>query len=181
MAGTVPSISRRRVLGTAASLPVLAAAAPLSGMASPAPTPPPSLSAAARRLWDRRLARYRRLSAETEAAGESGGWFHAANARFGRECAAAAGRADFEAVRRAAFVRVAAAEDAYWERCTDPMQKAAAALAGTPAPNLAALRAKIGAMRAVQLHELGRTGRDCLALLEEDVARLGALPVTADA
>ena len=52
------------------------------------------------------------------------------------------------------------------------MQEAAAALALTPAPDLAALGAKIAAMREQKLPELGRMKRDCFELLEEDVGRL---------
>ncbi len=68
--------------------------------------------------------------------------------------------------------RLDAAEDAYWKRCTAPMQKAAAALALTPAPDLEALRAKIAVMREQALEELDRMPRCPLEVLEEDVARL---------
>ena len=85
---------------------------------------------------------------------------------------AARGLADPEALRAEAWERMAAAEEAYWHRCTDPMQKAAVALAQTAAPDLAAVREKIGAMRSVQLHELDCMERGCLELLEEDLGRL---------
>ncbi|HEX8655451.1 MAG TPA: hypothetical protein VF693_09540 [Allosphingosinicella sp.] len=138
----------------------------------PGPSPSPS-----RRLWDRRLARYRRLAAATEEAAETG-WFHEANALYDRESVEIAARfgsdsAEGRQLRRAAFERVSAAEDAYWERCTAPMQEAAMALALTPAPDVAAVRDKAGVMRAVRLHELDRMARDCFQVLEEDLGRLG--------
>lgn len=67
-----------------------------------------------------------------------------------------------------------AAEEAYWTRCTEPMQKAAVALACTPAPDVAAVREKIGAMRAVAMHELPAMRRDCFEVLEEDLGRIAA-------
>ena len=171
MAGPVPSISRRRVLGAAAALPVLAMGGQLRE------TVPECAATCARRLWDRRLARYRRLAAAAAEAAETG-WFREANERYEREAAETAapfgGESDqARRLRRAAFERVSAAEDAYWERCTEPMQRAAVALALTPAPDLAAVREKIGVMRAVRLHELGGMPRAYLEVLEEDLGRLG--------
>lgn len=157
MADRASSISRRRVLGAAAALPVATLLSP-SALADPGP----------QRLWDRRLARYRRCAAAAREAAEKG-WFFAANRRFEREKAAA--RRD-DAARAAAWARLDAAEDAYWRRCTEPMQKAAVALALTPAPDLAALGEKIAVMRAEQLHELERMERGCFDVLAADVRRL---------
>src|SRR5207237_4724982 len=56
--------------------------------------------------------------------------------------------AEARALRKSGFRRVSRAEDLYWRRCTAPMQEAAAALAFTPAPDLAAVRAKIAVLRA---------------------------------
>lgn len=64
------------------------------------------------------------------------------------------------------------AEDAYWRRCTDPMQKAAVALALTPAPDIPAVRAKIAVMRAHELEELECMERHPLEVVEEDLGRL---------
>ena len=169
MAGREPSISRRRVLGAAAALPLMSSGGAIAS-AAPSPSPSPSRS---RRLWDRRLARYRRLAAETARAAEVG-WFREANDRFDREKEAAEGAPDAEALRAAAWRRMDAAEDSYWHRCTAPMQEAAAALARTAAPDLEALRDKIGVIRAVRLHEL-ECGGDCFEVLEADVGRLIAL------
>lgn len=72
----------------------------------------------------------------------------------------------------AIWQRLDEAEDAYWERCTVPMQKAAVALALTPAPDLDALRAKIAVMREQELETLDRMPRHPLEVLEEDVERL---------
>jgi hypothetical protein len=131
--------------------------------------------------WNRRLARYRRLAARTKEAAETG-FFREANDRYNRERAevevrfgsweAAAANADGRTLRKAIFARVAAAEEAFWTRCTHPMQKAAALLALTPAPDLPALLAKIRVMQEQQLHELEIVGRPVLEVLAEDVGRL---------
>ena len=188
MAGSKPSISRRRVLGVAAALPIAALTSPV--IARSGATKQSSLGfdpdldcfATLAMTWKQRLARYRRIAATATEAAETG-WFHEANARYDRELEAIDARfgargtgeqpAEAKTIRAAAFRRVAAAEDAYWERCTAPMQEAAVALALTPAPDVAAVREKIGAMRAVQLHELDRMKRDCFEVLEEDLGRLG--------
>ena len=171
MAGDKPSISRRRVLGAAALLPMAALAAPTyahSTAADPA-------------LWERRLALYGRLVARATKAAESG-WFRAANDRYARECGeietrfggkdAAAQSEQAQVLRKTAFRRVDRAEDAYWRRCTAPMQEAAVALVLTPAPDLASLRAKIAVIRAHDLEELEVMPRPMLELLDEDVVRL---------
>ncbi|HZF96188.1 MAG TPA: hypothetical protein VEZ20_15100 [Allosphingosinicella sp.] len=144
--------------------------------------PSPAHPSPARRLWECRLARYRRIAAEAEAAAETG-WFRAANARYGRETEALAARfgswkaarvsAEGGAEAEAAWRRMDEAEEAYWARCTDPMQDAAVAVALTPAPGIEAVREKIGIMRAAGLQELGRMKRDCLEVLMEDLVRLG--------
>lgn len=170
MAGREPSISRRRILGAAASVPFAAFAAPL---------PHATGAAADAALWRRRLAAYRRLAARAKAAAEVG-WFRKANDLYARRCAEIAARfgsrkgrsADEQRLRAAAFARIDRAEELYWGRCTDPMQKAAIALACTPAPDLPALRAKIAVMRAHALEELDSMPRHPLELVDEDVARL---------
>lgn len=173
MAGPEPSTTRRRVLGAAAALPVLALVPTVIASAATQSSFSGSLSA----LWDRRLARYRRLTAEAEQAATIG-WFRAANDRYNREIAAieALRTADpekdgkrIERLRRAAFRRIDNAEGTYWRNCTAPMQKAAAALVLTPSPGLAALGIKLAVIRAHQLHELDSMTRDCFEVIEEDV------------
>ena len=179
MAGPVPSISRRRVLGAAAAVSVLVVGGQL-----PATVPASSPAADAgssRRLWNRRLARYRRIAADAEEAAETG-WFREANARYERQSAAIAARfggresartsAEGRRLLDSAFARMSAAEDAYWERCTAPMQRAAVRLAETPAPDVAAVRAKIGVLRLLREHGVERPRRDWLELIEEDLDRL---------
>ena len=160
MADRALSTSRRALLGAAATLPVLALA-PASAARGQLPATVPI----DRSLWDERLARYRRLAAQAEAAAETG-WFRAANDRYYRESA------DPSADRKAAFARVSRAEDLYWRRCTDPMQQAAATLALTPAPDLEALRTKLALIRTHDLQELDCMTRNCFEVLEEDVGRL---------
>ncbi len=75
-------------------------------------------------------------------------------------------------MRDAIWHRLDGAEDAYWHRCTGPLQRAAVALALTPPPNVHALRTKIAVMREQQLEELGPRVRHPLEVLEEDVERL---------
>jgi hypothetical protein len=169
MAGDKPSISRRRVLGAAALLPVAALAAPSAAHV-------PIADAV---LWKRRLASYRRIAARAAEAAESG-WFRAASDRFVRECADIAARFGGEAAQsedarrlhKAAFRRMDRAEDAYWRRCTAPMQEAAVALVLTPAPDLPAVRAKIAAVRAHALEELEVMPRHPLDVMDEDLARM---------
>jgi hypothetical protein len=155
MADKPLSTTRRALLGAAASLPVL--------ILTPAAAHPEP--AAARALWDCRLARYRRLAAAAKQAAETG-WFRAANDRFNREKAAG------PEARKAGFRRMDRAEDLYWRRCTDPMQKAAVALTLTPAPDVRALATKLAVIRTHQLHELDCMTRDCFEVLEEDAGRL---------
>jgi hypothetical protein len=175
MAGPEPSTTRRRVLGAAAALPVLAFAPPVR--AEPVEVPP---SLPDRSLWNRRLALYQRLAAETEQAATAG-WFRAANDRYKRQIAAieALRAADpgrdgkrLDRLRRAAFRRIDKAENVYWHKCTAPMQRAAAALVLTPAPDLAALGVKLAVIRAHQLHELDSMIRDCFEVLSKDVRLL---------
>lgn len=173
MAGREPSISRRRILGVAAALPLAALPGePLGLFAGAGP------DAA---IWNVRLDSYRRLAERARAAAETG-WFRAANdtyyrlcdeiaARFGGE-AAAARSAEARALRKEGLCRVSRAEDLYWRRCTAPMQEAAAALAFTPAPNLAAVRAKIAILRAHELDEAEVLARNALELVDEDLRRL---------
>jgi hypothetical protein len=118
--------------------------------------------------WNTRLARYHRLTARAKVGAETG-WFRAANDAYNRACA------DPAADRNAAFARVNRAEDLYWRRCTAPLQEAAVTLVLTPAPDLEALRHKLAAIRAHQLHEEGSMDRDCIEVLEKDVGWLGRL------
>jgi hypothetical protein len=179
MAGREPSTTRRRLLGAAAALPVLSLAPPEPGRAEPVEALP-SLPDCCE--WNRHLARYRRLAAEAEEAATTG-WFAAANVRYERECEEIDARHELSRpesaaarrLKREAFERVAAAEEAFWARCTDPMQRAAVALALTPAPNLPALAEKIAVMRTHQLHELDSMTRGCFEVLEEDLYRAIAL------
>ena len=190
MAGREPSIGRRRVLGAAAGLSVCAilpssviARSGATKQSSAAPTPDPDCfprpDAGVAMTWERKLACYRRLAAAAREADESG-WFREASLRYDREMEGLRGRertAGEEARRAAAWARMSAAEEAFWERCTEPVQKAAVALACTPAPDLAALGAKIAAMRDEEFPTLNRMRRNCFDLLEEDVRRLRMVPL----
>jgi hypothetical protein len=122
--------------------------------------------------WNARLTRYRHLEARARAAAETG-WFRAANDRYYRDYA------DPATDRKAAFARVARAEDLYWRRCTDPMQQAALTIIRTPPPDLTALREKIAIIRARQLHDPDDDTRDCFRVLEEDVRTLRHLVAAA--
>jgi hypothetical protein len=170
MAGREPSITRRRVLGAAAALSI-AALIPASAL-----TAQPGRS-----LWNRRLARYHRLAAQAETVATSG-WFRAANDRHERDLATAKVRfgsydeaqdcPEGRAVCKAIWRQIDDAEDAYWDRCTVPMQKAAVALALTPIPDLEAVRAKIAVMLAQELETLDRMPRHPLEVLLQDLERL---------
>lgn len=167
MAGREPSISRRRILGAAACVPV-------AGLAGAFSEEVPAVADA--ESWRLLLAGYRRLAARAEQAAERG-WFRRANDLYERQCAEIAerfGAASDEGrrFRAAAFARVDRAEEVYWRRCTAPMQQAAVALALAPAPDLAALRAKIGVMRAHALEELAGMTRHPLDVVDEDLGRL---------
>jgi hypothetical protein len=131
--------------------------------------------------WNRRFACYRHLSERTREAAETG-FFRAANDRYNRERAAletrygsweaAATTPDGRALRAAIFAPVAAADEAFYDRCTKPMQQAAALLALTPAPDLPALLAKIRVMQEQELDELDIVGRPVLEVLADDVERV---------
>jgi hypothetical protein len=182
MAAQEHSSTRRRVLGAAAALPVLALVGfPASAMGtvperdlSPSPSP-------AQALWNRRLARYRRLHTRWKTEAESGA-FRAANDRYHREHAdlvARFGSWDKACRSRtgkplctAAFTRIEAAEDAYYDNCTTPMHHAAARLIGTPAPELPALLAKIEIIREHELDTFDDMPKHPLDTLREDVAGL---------
>jgi hypothetical protein len=166
------------VLGAAVALPLIGAVAPAR------PEPVEGLSWTSDPLaarWARRLAVYRRLAARTREAAETG-FFRAANDRYNRERAelearygsweAAAATPEGSALRRAIFAPAAAAEEAFYDRCTKPTQRAAAHLAQTPAPELSALLAKIRVMQEQELDELEILGRSVLDVLADDVARL---------
>jgi hypothetical protein len=171
MAGREPSITRRRVLGAAAAVPIAAC------------IPAPALLAAVpdRRLWDRRLACYRRLSARAERAATSG-WFREANDRYYRDFAAAEARFGRRKEARhspegtklwdAIWGRMVDAENLYWEQCSAPMIEAAVALILTPVPDADALIAKLRVMRERELETFEDMQRHPLEVLEEDVGRL---------
>jgi hypothetical protein len=171
MAGREPSITRRRVLGAAAAVPI-AACIPIPALLAAAPD---------RRLWDRRLTRYRWLAARAERAATSG-WFREANYRYYRDVAVAEARfgSRKEAERSpegtklwdAIWGRMVDAENLYWEQCSAPMIKAAVTLILTPAPDAEALIAKLRVMRERELETLEDMPRHPLELLEEDVTRL---------
>jgi len=188
MAAQKHSSTRRRVLGAAAALPVLALAglpAPLQGTVPERGLSPSSAAAEAR--WNRRLAHYRRLHAHWKAEAESGA-FRAANDCYQQVYTQLSARfGSWEKARRsrigkplcaAAFASIDAAEDAYYDRCTAPMHQAATRLALTPAPDLQALRAKIEIMHRHQLETDDDLPRHPFELLGEDVGRLAAGTVT---
>ena len=173
MAAKPFSTTRRTLLGAAAALPILTLPADLSAEAS--------AKAEARALRDRRLADYRRLLAAKEAE-ETAGAFRAASdlydaertaieARFG-SWDAARETTEGRALCRAAFAPMDAAEEAFYDDFTAPLQRAAVELASTPAPNLAALLGKIQVMRERGLEDEGGMTRLVLEVLTEDVERL---------
>jgi len=181
MAAEPFTTTRRTLLGVAVSLPAVA-------LCEGGPLPAPVIASAekpvlsevegqstpAHEAWNRRLAEYRRLLARTNEAAEAG-FYRRALDRYDREVAAIelrfGGRANPEARRliRAAFERVDAVENAYYDRCTAPMQRAAVRLALTPPPDLKALLAKIWVMQEQELDELDLMTRPVLALLADDV------------
>ncbi len=171
MAGREPSISRRRILGAAAALPLAALPGePLGPESGPDASP-----------WTARLNAYRRLAARARAAAETG-WFRGANDLYYRLCAeiadrfggeeAAAGSKEANRLYDQAFERLDCAEDLYWRRCTEPLEKAAIGLALTPAPDIPALRTKLAVLRAHVLDEHDRLPRPALELVDEDLRRM---------
>lgn len=174
MATELFSTTRRTLLGAAVSLPI--AALPAAAVASTAEQHTP-----ARTLWNRRLATYRRLAARKKEAAETG-FYRQANDRYEREQAALAHRfGSWQAARaseagrplcRAAFAQVDAAEQAFYDRCTAPMKRAAVRLAVTPAPDVEALLTKIRVMQEQQLDELDCMKRPVLEVLARDVRPL---------
>jgi hypothetical protein len=182
MAAEKHSSTRRRVLGAAVALPVLALAGfpacaegtvPERGL-SPSPSP-------AQTLWTRRLARYRRLHAAWKAEAETGA-FRAANdryerkkaaieARFGSWAAALASRRARPGMR-AAYERVSAAEDLYYHRYTAPMYRAMTRLVHTAAPDLPALLAKIEIIREHEPDLFDDAPLRSFEMLRKDVERL---------
>lgn len=183
MAAQEHSSTRRRVLGAAAALPVLALVGfPASGMGtvpqrglSPSPGP-------AQALWNRRLARYRRIHARWKTEAESGA-FRAANDEYNRTRANLIARfGSWENALQsrigrplcaASFARVDAAEDFYYDRFTAPLSRAVIQLVQTPAPNLPALLAKIEIIREHELDSHDDMPCPPIELLREDVTRLG--------
>lgn len=183
MAATEHSSTRRRVLGAAAALPVLA----LTGFTAPVIATPDPIrgarqSSLAHTLWNRRLARYRSLHARWTVEAESGA-FRAANDEYNRARANLIARfGSWEKALRSrigrplcatAFARVNAAEDAYYDRFTAPLNRAVIQLVQTPAPNLPALLAKIEIIREHELESHDDMPRPPIELLQEDVKRLG--------
>jgi hypothetical protein len=178
------STTRLTLLGAAMSLPIAALpAAPViaRSAAKPVLSEVEGQSSHTRTLWTRRLATYRRLAARTKEAAETG-FYRQALDRYDREQAALAERfGSWEAARaseqgrplcRAAFERVDAAEEAFYDRCTAPMHRAAVRVALTPAPNLEALLAKIRIMHEHELGELASMTRPALEVLAEDTKQI---------
>lgn len=179
------STPRRALLGAAAALPVVALTKPViaseakqSSANSPAPL---DCRASLAMTWNRRLARYRRLHARARQAAETGP-LHQANRRYERDRAVLKARfgsweealetQEGRALGRAAFARVTRAEEIYYDRFTAPMMRSAILLATTPAPDLAALLAKIRVMQAHEMQELDTLPKPAFELLAEDVRRL---------
>jgi len=197
MAAHEHSSTRRRVLGAAVALPILALTglpALVKGQSpcgdSPSSVPParglspngdcPRPSSAAQALWNRRLAHYRRLHARWKAEAETGA-FRAANERYNSERAALSARfGSWEKALRsrtgkplcaAAFARIDAAEDAYYDHCTAPMQRAAVRLVLTPAPDVHALLVKLDVIREIGLEDFETMPRPAFELVREDLER----------
>jgi len=183
MAAEKHSSTRRRVLGAAVALPVLA----LTGIPVPAVI---ARNAATRQSspqqtrWNRRLARYCRLHAAWKAEAESGA-FRAANnryehkkaaieARFGSWAAALASRKARPGMR-AAYERVSAAENVYYHRYTAPMVRAMTRLVQTPAPDLPALLAKIEIIREHEPDLFDDAPLRSFEMLRKDVGRLAKM------
>lgn len=176
MAGREPSITRRRVLGAAAAAPIVA-------LVSVKANPAHALSAAApdRRLWDRRVACYRRLVTRAEQAAATG-WFRDSNDRYYRDAAAVKARfgsrkqaehsPEGSKLWDAIWGRLVDAENLYYEQCSSPIIEAAVALILTPAPDSDALLAKLRVMRERELETFEDMPRHPLEVLEEDVTRL---------
>ena len=195
MAAEPFTTTRRTLLGAAAALPIAA----LNGDSYffPAPTTetdpalaeksncPPSCLHAAHETWNRRLAEYRRLAAAKEAE-ETTGAFRAASDLYDVERAAIVARfGSWHAAReteqgralcRAAFTPMSAAEEAFYDDFTAPLQRAAVRLALTPPPDLPALLAKIRVMQDQELDELEGMTRPVLEVLADDVRRLDRVP-----
>jgi len=181
MAAEKHSSTRRRVLGAAVALPVLA----LTGLPAPAVIARSGAtrqSSPADALWTRRLARYRRLHARWKAEAETGA-FRQANdeynqaradliARFGSWEKALRSRIG-KPLCAAAFARVSAAEDVYYDRFTAPLNRAAIRLVLTPAPDLLALLAKIEVIHGHGLDSDDDMRRTPIEVLRNDVERLG--------
>ncbi|HEX8364559.1 MAG TPA: hypothetical protein VF603_04655 [Allosphingosinicella sp.] len=185
MAAEPFTTTRRTLLGAAAALPAIGlcegGSRPVIASAAlkPVLSEVEGQSSRAQAVWNRRLAAYRRLAARTKEAAETG-FYRQALDRYDREVAAIkrrfGGRTDPEARRliRVAFERVDAVEEAYYDRCTAPMQRAAVRLALTPAPDLEALLAKIRVMHEQELAELGSMPRPVLEMLADDVVQLSS-------
>ena len=134
------------------------------------------------RLRASRLARYRRLHAKWKAEAETGAYRAANDTYYHAQAALIARFGSWERARRsrtgkplctAAFARVSAAEDAYYDHCTAPMYRAAARLVETPAPDLHALLAKIDVITEHGLDTHDDMRRRPIDVLREDVKRLG--------
>jgi hypothetical protein len=177
MAAEPFTTTRRTLLGAAASLPLAALPAAAQYKRGQLLVTVPTCS----QTWNRRLAEYRRRHASWKHEAEAGA-FHAANEEYNRHFADLSARFGswHEALRspigaplcRAAFAPAAAAEKAFYDDFTAPLQRAAVRLALTPAPDLEALLAKIRVMHEQELDELGRMTRSVLEVLADDVERL---------
>ena len=181
MAAHEHSSTRRRVLGAAVALPIVALAC-LPAPAVIASRVVARQSSPCQARWNRRLARYRRLQARWKAEAETGA-FRAANGEYNRARAALIARfGTWEKARRsrtgkplctAAFARVSRAEDAYYDRFAAPLSRAAIQLVQTPAPDLPALLAKIEIILEHQLDSDDDMRLAPIEVLRNDVMRLG--------
>jgi hypothetical protein len=185
MAALPFTTTRRTLLGAAVSWPIAAlptpviARTPARGPRQPETTE--GQSSPARALWNRRLAEYRRLLAAKEAE-EAAGAFRAASDLYDRDYAAIEARfgswgaaRDTEqgrALCHAAFAPMNAAEEAFYDDFTAPLQRAAVCLALTPAPDLEAVLERIRVMDEQELNELGSMTRPVLEVLADDVVQL---------
>ncbi len=175
MAAQSFSTTRRTLLGAAAAsvlpLPVIARV----------PERGPRQSTPAHEQWNRRLAEYRRLVAAREAE-DTAGAFRAASLLYDRRRAAIEARfGSWDAAReteegralcRAAFAPMNAADEAFYDDFTAPLQRAAAGLAATAPPDLEALLAKIRVMLECELDELASMTRPVLEVLAGDLEGL---------
>jgi hypothetical protein len=183
MAAEKHSSTRRRVLGAAVALPVLALAGGLPAPAVIASDAVARQSSGDRQRWNRRFARYRRLHTRWKAEAETGA-YRAANDRYEQEKEAIEERFGSwpdalkskvaRPLMKAAFERVNAAENVYYERHTAPMYRAMTQLVQTPVPDLPALRTKLEIIREHEPDLFEDSPFHSFEMLCEDVVRLAS-------